>query len=72
MSATAWTVGRYVSSNAGGHGIDTVFGIPACTISSCNRGWKRAPAHVLVRHEQNAALPRRLRAGERMPRRRRS
>src|SRR6266513_501305 len=55
MSATAWTVGRYVVETLAANGIDTVFGIPGVHNIELYRGLEFARLrHVLVRHEQHA------------------
>src|SRR5205814_1349080 len=57
MSATAWTVGRYVVETLAANGIDTVFGIPGVHNIELYRGLEFARLrHVLVRHEQNAGF----------------
>src|SRR6266853_1553536 len=57
MSATAWTVGRYVVETLAANGIDTVFGIPGVHNIELYRGLESARLrHVLVRHEQNAGF----------------
>src|SRR3979411_597772 len=57
MSATAWTVGRYVVETLAANGIDTVFGIPGVHNIELYRGLECARLrHVLVRHEQNAGF----------------
>src|SRR5437588_9957571 len=57
MSATAWTVGRYVVETLAATGIDTVFGIPGVHNIELYRGLEFARLrHVLVRHEQNAGF----------------
>src|ERR1700730_3327659 len=57
MSATPWTVGRYVVETLAANGIDTVFGIPGVHNIELYRGLEFAPLrHVLVRHEQNAGF----------------
>src|ERR1700694_452970 len=57
MSATPWTVGRYVVETLAANGIDTVFGIPGVHNIELYRGLEFARLrHVLVRHEQNAGF----------------
>src|ERR1700730_7960841 len=57
MSATPWTVGRYVVETLAANGIDTVFGIPGVHNIELYRGLECARLrHVLVRHEQNAGF----------------
>src|SRR5882762_6019514 len=57
MSATPWTVGRYVVETLAANGIDTVFGIPGVHNIELYRGLEFARMrHVLVRHEQNAGF----------------
>src|SRR6266513_947099 len=57
MSATAWTVGRYVVETLAANGIDTVFGIPGVHNIELYRGLECARLRqVLVRHEQNAGF----------------
>ncbi len=57
MSATPWTVGRYVVETLAANGIDTVFGIPGVHNIELYRGLEFVRLrHVLVRHEQNAGF----------------
>src|SRR5207237_10136605 len=57
MSASSWTVGRYVVETLAANGIDTVFGIPGVHNIELYRGLEFARLrHVLVRHEQNAGF----------------
>src|ERR1700726_3782491 len=57
MSATPWTVGRYVVETLAANGIDTVFGIPGVHNIELYRGLEFARLrHVVVRHEQNAGF----------------
>src|SRR2546430_3596525 len=57
MSATPWTVGRYVVETLAANGIETVFGIPGVHNIELYRGLEFARLrHVLVRHEQNAGF----------------
>src|SRR5437764_3505456 len=57
MSATPWTVGRYVVETLAANGVDTVFGIPGVHNIELYRGLECARLrHVLVRHEQNAGF----------------
>jgi acetolactate synthase I/II/III large subunit len=57
MSATPWTVGRYVVELLAANGIVTVFGIPGVHTLELYRGIAAAGVrHVLVRHEQNAGF----------------
>ena len=57
MSATTWTVGRYVVETLAANGIDTAFGIPGVHNIELYRGLESARMrHVLVRHEQNAGF----------------
>jgi len=52
MSATPWTVGRYVVELLAANGIDTVFGIPGVHTLELYRGLASAGMrHILVRHE---------------------
>ena len=57
MSASSWTIGRYVVETLAANGIDTVFGIPGVHNIELYRGLELAGMrHVLVRHEQNAVF----------------
>jgi len=57
MSASSWTVGRYVVETLAANGIDTAFGIPGVHNIELYRGLELARVrHVLVRHEQNAVF----------------